>query len=109
MDRNTLRLNGRRSNRAILGVAVVILLAVLGLSYRQWEQYKSANTDAGHARQVVDSVDRLLSDLIDAETGQRGYLLTGENRYLEPYNRAAQAIPSELGMTMKFLAARPSE
>jgi hypothetical protein len=33
--------------------------------------------------------------MIDAETGQRGFLLTGEDRYLEPYNRAIQEIPGE--------------
>jgi PAS domain S-box-containing protein len=41
---------------------------------------------------VIKALDDVLSDLRDAETGQRGYLLTGEEAYLEPYNRAASTV-----------------
>lgn len=36
---------------------------------------------------------RLLSVLVDAETGQRGFLLTCKDQYLEPYNHAVLEIP----------------
>ena len=46
-------------------------------------------TRAGEARQhtsmVIDSAKDLMADLIDAETGQRGYLITGDETFLEPY------------------------
>ena len=42
-------------------------------------------------RDFVRGIDRLLSDMKDAETGQRGYLVTGDERYLEPYTRS-QAV-----------------
>ena len=37
-------------------------------------------------------IDKVLQDLTDAESSQRGYLLTGENRYLEPYTRLHAVI-----------------
>ena len=38
-----------------------------------------------HTHQVETLMESVLSQLKDAETGQRGYLLTGQIRYLEPY------------------------
>src|SRR5574343_1349113 len=41
-------------------------------------------------------VNRLLQSMLDAETGQRGYLLTGNETYLEPYDKAMAALQSHL-------------
>ena len=38
-----------------------------------------------HTHEVLDALEQLISTLKDAETGQRGYLITGEPRYLDPY------------------------
>ena len=43
-------------------------------------------------REFVRGIDKVLSDLKDAETGQRGYLFTGDERYLEPYTRSHAGI-----------------
>src|SRR5438477_12843716 len=102
------RLRSKRSSIS-LGIAAVILLFIVGLSYRQWLQYTVANAQAAQTREVAGSVDRLLLALVDAETGQRGFLLTGEDRYLEPYNQAIQAIPNELSKLNALLSARPNE
>ena len=109
MERNTSRSNGRRPNPAMFGVAALVLLAVAAFSYRQWEQFKRANAEATQTRDVVDSIDQLLSSLTDAETGQRGFLLTGEDRYLQPYNQALQVIPNQLGTVSRLLAGRANE
>lgn len=41
-----------------------------------------------HAYQVIDTTKDVLIGLDDAETGQRGYLLSGDSRYLDPYEKA---------------------
>src|SRR5262249_6687530 len=64
---------------------------------------------ATQTREIVQSVDRLLLSLVDAETGQRGFLLTGENRYLEPYTQATQTIPVEVAKLRSLVASQPSE
>lgn len=46
--------------------------------------------------EVITALDDLLSTLKDAETGQRGYLLTGDERYLEPFNQARSELDSSL-------------
>ena len=96
-------------NAILFGIAGLVLMAVVGLSYRERLQYSRANADAVQARAVVDSIDSLLASLLDAETGQRGFLLTGEERYLEPYNRAVRELPAELSAVSRLLATRPGQ
>ena len=45
---------------------------------------------------VISKTDNLLSDLKDAETGQRGYLLTGDKAFLDPYLTAKDEINGHL-------------
>src|SRR5437773_7812262 len=107
--RRTMRSAGKRLNTAMLGVSAVILLAIVGASYREWRQFTAANDEAARSTEIRESVDRLLSSLLDAETGQRGFLLTGADRYLEPYNRAISVIPVELEKLKRLPASRATE
>ncbi|RWB39231.1 MAG: response regulator [Mesorhizobium sp.] len=54
---------------------------------------RDASREAIEAQQTLSS---LLSLAQDAETGQRGYLLTGEKNYLLPYQHAVEALPALL-------------
>lgn len=88
----------------LVGIAALVLATLVGLSYRQWKDYRAASAATQRSRQVLESVNSLVADLLDAETGQRGYLLTGEDRYLEPYNKAIAAAPAELAKFKGLLA-----
>jgi len=92
----------------MLGIATLILLAMAGMVFRDWVQYRQASADAGHTRGILDSVQRLFSTIQDAETGQRGYLLTGEDKYLEPYYLAIQLASGEMAK-LKSLLTRPQD
>ena len=46
--------------------------------------------------QVLEKLETVISLLKDAETGQRGYVLTGEPRYLEPHTNATRALGQEI-------------
>src|SRR5438128_1083518 len=61
-----------------------------------WRAFSQATADTQHTQRLLDTTETLLSAVRDAETGQRGYLLTGEPRYLEPYNAALAVIPERL-------------
>lgn len=98
-----------RLNMAMRGIAGLILTVIVGLSYYQWGKYHSANAEAARSRQVGAACDRVLSSLSDAETGQRGFLLTGEDRYLEPYNQAVRSLPDELATLKRLLAEHPNQ
>lgn len=74
------------------GVALALLICVGALSY--WSVVQNANERQwmNHTHLVLEKLDSLSTNLIDAETGERGYLLTGEESYLAPYNGAAGRV-----------------
>lgn len=76
----------------------VVAVGVVGIAMVVAAWINIQAEEAG--RQAVRSVDirerteRFLVSMLDAETGQRGFLLTGDDRYLEPYERGrANALP----------------
>ncbi|MDR5727831.1 MAG: CHASE3 domain-containing protein [Terriglobia bacterium] len=96
----------RTLNRVMLGIASLVLAVFVGLSYRQWEQYHQATVEREQSREISAAINSVLTSLTDAETGQRGFLLTGESRYLEPYNRALQELPNELATLRKLFSGK---
>lgn len=58
-------------------------------------------------RQVQNRLERTLSTLKDAETGQRGYLLTGEAEYLKPYVGAVEGIEDNLAGLDRMISIDP--
>ncbi|QCI99962.1 CHASE3 domain-containing protein [Agrobacterium larrymoorei] len=50
-----------------------------------------------HTYEAIDTTKDVLIALDDAETGQRGYLVSGDRRYLDPYNKALDRLHTLLG------------
>ncbi len=69
---------------------LLILIIVAVISYQNTKKVNETRQWVSHTRVVLLSLRDLKSALQDAETGQRGYLITGEERYLEPYQSAIQ-------------------
>ena len=76
---------------AILAIALIAFVTYQALRAREGAAARVTNT-----LEVIQQLEAVRSSLIDAETGQRGYLLTGEERYLEPFNEARGSLPSEI-------------
>jgi CHASE3 domain sensor protein len=58
---------------------------------------------------VVRSANAVAEAIQDAERGQRGYLITGRESYLEPYNSAKEHLPQLLGILQQAVANRPEQ
>lgn len=81
-----------RATRNVAGAGFALVLALLVANAvvtgrNLWTVYRNQGR-VSRARQVVAQLARTLSLLKDAETGQRGYLLTGNDAYLAPYQSA---------------------
>src|SRR5690349_3645818 len=89
MDRSRMQLaGGTNGRRKIIStfVAVACLLAVsVVVAYVIGLRASDLNRDLSRESEVIRELERFVSALKDTETGQRGYLLTGDERYLEPY------------------------
>ncbi|GAC1622965.1 MAG: hypothetical protein NVS9B13_16270 [Candidatus Acidiferrum sp.] len=83
---------GSRTVLAGFIVATVILALVGWQSYRNITRLAGAADWREHTYEVLRDLDLTVSLLVDAETGQRGYLLTGDEAYLEPYRSAIKHI-----------------
>src|ERR1700744_6376250 len=75
----------------------VIAIAAVGFIALLTWRASAARSDAGqrvtHTLETIDRLETVLSLTKDAETGQRGFLLTGEDSYLEPFTKAKTQLP----------------
>jgi methyl-accepting chemotaxis protein len=62
-----------------------------------------------HTERVLHDLSDILSDLQDAETGQRGYIITGEERYLEPYYRALKSTEQDIKVVRDLTKDNPAQ
>ena len=76
----------------IAALVIVTLVAV----YVMGQVVIRANTQLLTEQGALELLHQILSTVKDAETGQRGYLLTGNDAYLEPYTNALRRIPDEI-------------
>ncbi len=84
-------------HKIIAFIAVAALVAaVVVASIWSFKQIKQAAEARQHANLVLKSTNNLLSTLKDAETGQRGYLLTGDEAFLQPYLVARDRLGADL-------------
>jgi PAS domain S-box-containing protein len=98
----------RRPDRWYLAGALVILVVVSSLSYRDWSAYQRSAPQVQHSRLLLQQIEQTLSSVKDAETGQRGFVLTGNPEYLEVYDHAIAALPSDLTGLQALVANEPA-
>ncbi len=73
--------------------ALAALLAIVGMAtYERVQATSEARERAVHSYEVLNALSMLGNAVRDAETGQRGFLLTGRDDYLAPYERAMDTI-----------------
>ena len=76
----------------MLALGVLILTLIVGTSLWLVRENSVYSDEVAQIRQVRSAAADLLSTLQDAETGQRGFLLTLDRKYLDPYNAAIESL-----------------
>ncbi|WP_425989767.1 response regulator [Brevundimonas sp. TWP2-3-2] len=90
-----------------LGVIAALLFFLISgvVSFSNVQIMKSDSAKIAHTHDVIVALDTLLSTMLDAETGQRGFLLTGNEEYLQPYDDAVSEVDLALsaiaGLTLQ--------
>ena len=85
LDSSLVREASRRRLVALASTAIVIVIGIVMLV--TIDRLRQSRALVRHTLTVLAHVETLMSHLADTETGQRGYLLTNEDRYLEPILR----------------------
>ena len=90
---------GHKKRRLVEALIVFVLACLVGvgwLSYRNMQAMAESAQWEAHTHVVIQKLGDLISSLKDAETGQRGFLITGKPAYLEPYRASLQTSSTVL-------------
>ena len=85
-----------RTMAVSLPFALLAALVLIGINEAGHMRSQEAVVAMNEGQQTRNAVNRLLQSMLDAETGQRGYLLTGNETYLEPYDKAVVTVQANL-------------
>ena len=90
--------NWPRPRKLATAYAVALAVLFIDLIVTFWNLNSIGNTwdDLESSHEIVAGLNDLLSNMRDAETGQRGYLLTGDERYLEPYTSSHSVVAASI-------------
>jgi signal transduction histidine kinase len=106
LGRNLLTAGGRRglTRRTVIASGLLALLIGLAFAALLWAigGMRQTADAARHSQAKIIEADGLQKLLIDLETGQRGYIITGQARLLEPWNKARAAYPSQSEAFVRF-------
>lgn len=95
-------LTGFLATAAVLGATLLVGLADL-------QNVFDTTGDVAHTFAVKAGLEQLLGTLLDAETGERGFVITGAASYLEPYDRARSLLPSQFVEVRALIADKPDQ
>jgi PAS domain S-box-containing protein len=92
-----------------VALLVVALVADAVLSLHNIREVATSVQWVSHTNEVLTRLEAVLSTIKDAETGQRGYLLTGEAAYLEPYRDAVDRLPRQIADLRQVTLDNPAQ
>ena len=93
----------------VLGMLLIMAVIALGIfAIRQDARTLAAQQRERRADAIIESADSILIGLQNIQTGQRGYLITGNLSYLEPYHRGSVSIDQRIRRLGRLLPATPA-
>ena len=88
-------------------IKVVAIFLIAFFSYQSLQSRDEARARVSRTLEVIEQLQSLLSTMKDAETSQRGFLLTGQESYLSPYGNAKAEQPGKLKRLGELVADNP--
>jgi signal transduction histidine kinase/CHASE3 domain sensor protein len=110
--RQLLPMKERTSEFLISGALFAVLLVIClnsWLALRSIGTLRDSEGWVSHTWQVLAGLEQIIGSAKDAETGSRGFLITGDDAYLEPYNDAVRQLPREIDAVKTLTADNPHQ
>lgn len=98
-----------KKNAASFVASVGLLALVLWMASLSLREVRATSARADHAQEVRLALDAVSESLLKMETGQRGFLLSGRDAYLEPYKAGVAALDGELERLERLIADDPQQ
>ena len=99
----------RRRVQAGFAFALACVAAIGGMSYLSLQRLTESEAWVRHTDDVIERLDLLVSTTINAETAQRGYVITGDESYLKPYGRWLQEFQADYQSLRALMADNPEQ
>jgi signal transduction histidine kinase len=111
MSRLSKMVGDRLTRARIIAAAALVLLLALAAGFGWWFalSVSAARVRVEHSHLVARATDSVLAELLNAETGQRGFLLTGREDYLQPFTAAAPAVAGAIAQLRALTADNPAQ
>jgi len=97
----------RSASAVAFGVVAVVLLVISTMGYRTAQRSAEANRSVAHAYQVLNALEHVWRTTTDAETGVRGFVITGARQYLDSFNQADEEFRSRIDAVAALTADNP--
>ncbi|MEH1809947.1 GAF domain-containing protein [Nostoc sp.] len=95
---------------ASFGLSSVILVLIGVVSYQNTRVFTNSNRSiVKHTYKKINSLEKILSQVKDAEIGQRSYIFTGEKLYLKSYQTALSNVDREIAELKNLTAVQPNQ
>jgi len=101
--------NSSNSLRVIFVIAVFILLFISSVAYKHNQDLNESSKLVMHTYEINIQLERLMSAIKDAETGQRGYIITRNARFLTPYIYSRDKVNTSFITLKKLTADNPQQ
>ncbi len=101
--------NYRRTAALALLFSLLLVFAVGWFSHRAWGDLLTSFQWILRSQRIEREANDILAEIADAESAQRGFLLTHKTRYLEPFAAARAALPGQFERLKKLVADDPSQ
>ena len=90
-------------------LALMTLIIIGSVSYQGVKQLIKNDNMVTHTYKVIDHLNNIVGGLVDAETGERGYTIVGEDKYLEPYNKGLPIVENAYNEVKKLTEDNPKQ
>jgi len=97
--------------RILVGFVFALLFLIINaaISYQATTTLIENQQNVDHTLEVIAELETTLSELKDAETGQRGYIITGQEDFLEPYNSSIYTIDDHIARLKELTSDNPTQ
>ena len=90
-------------------VCTIILVATAIFAVRNNEKYSDTTQWVNHTYEVLQEFEQIQASAVDAQTGTRGYVITGNEAFLEPYTAALNSINEHVSRVRELCVDNPAQ
>jgi signal transduction histidine kinase/CheY-like chemotaxis protein len=99
---------GKQFYKLVVVAWLTFSLGSVVLALISWHQLSAQMTTGRETVTIRDDLNKILKSLLDMETGERGYVITGDKAYLDPLNQAEPTLPAQFDNLVNLIHDDPA-